>query len=556
MSLREPPVPVESIDKLVDYYLNLPSIQDRADLSAYMKDKFMSGEKRDIDLGLQLRELINSPFFTGLGTTSLTFMALLELDLLPQTPTGEDALKVMGIYFAETLGLGLVKEYVLKNRTIIKPDEPGNLAKKLKYSVLNNPRLAGIASALCLPGLFNVYNNMLMWVDKTLGTSVYPPFNPNNVTTLLLGTIGYLAGYLSVELAKSNELVARGFREYRKRHYEEDKKEDKITNFYNSLFEHPDRAALIAGGGYFLKNMVDMYNGIGLGSQVSPALTAMWAGFSVAVAVFTYFGWSALSWAFHPNSLSLMKNILSRDFNSLFHRYEQAIKDQKELMEIPTTEANEFRNHLRLGDLYLNDDKLEQAVDEYYKAMGLINKKDRSYTNPLDVVSSIARSLTEMVGEISYLKERVVESLSQRKEIDSKVRLRRIANQTRHMELINADKKIREEVASDVLNPEAHLFYAKFLSAVGDRLAEKEYERFISLIMDDPEQVKNFERIGPGPSRREILTYVPEEDVFLDRKIVLVRNQEKRMIDDEYNALKIFNKELGERVAKPIYVKS
>ncbi len=399
------------------------------------------------------------------------------------------------------------------------------------------------------------------------------------------GLIGYTLGYYLVELARNNEFVRRGFEEGRRRDFSEDKERSLLKRIYDYPLEHPGIAAAIAGA------MPSAYvAGMALANEVNPftalssPLEAGLVFYSGLFAAAAYLGMSALSWVLHSDSLRLMGNSAMARIDSLTGRLDSAIEHQLKVMEIPTNPANERKNRFRLGDLYLRNGSIEDALNEYYKAVQLVGKKGQAYTNPIDAISGVMSSINPLMAlkggwrsrdematntdEINENSESLGipadeyrkrfckgihwwEYMSEYETLDTSAqsRLERFARQVRARDFNDADRTMRLVVRSEPKNPEYHLLYAKFLDVVGDNeLAGEEYLAAIRLLVGNPGIAGNFERIGV--SRNEVLTY--SADRFLKKTLIFKRSEKRDEITQEYENLRYFHERLGDRIAKPL----
>jgi tetratricopeptide (TPR) repeat protein len=570
----EPRLPPASLEELVEQYMELPPLEKRIDTRAMLWDQFTTED----NLGDRLKKLgatlCRYPAIGGLITTFATTAVLDKAGMLPQGGSEFMTLESY-ILFGSIAAASLVKQYGLKDRSMVRPTtgKEANLLEKMRCGMLNNPHIAGVLSGAALTGLWLQAN---MMIYEMQGRYMSNPWLSEGVWAAPI--LGYIAGYTIMEMAKSNEHVKRGFEQHKRMEEAPKTVGEKLKAIYNWPFEHPNFFATAAGASYFAFRIVSNYETV-VPSKL-PAAVA-WYGFNGLMAwAASYFGMSAVSWLMHSNTMSLMKDSAMRSLNSALGRTEKAIDCQRSIMEIPTTEGNECRNHFRLGDLYMKADRLEEALTEYYKGIELIDAKGRFYSNPLDVLGGLAdnlmvRQVIDMIGSVgdkfseggedalahiekqikegeqmpAGLPEKIYDYLQKNVNKDEIVRLKRFAGEVKHRELVDADRNMRRIICSDIENPELHLLYAKFLDTMGDsELAKQEYTLTTSILLGNPEIAGNFERIGV--SRNEVMTY--NADKFLNKTLIFKRSSRKEDIEMEYAALSIFYSELKEKVAKPL----
>ena len=559
----------------------LPELRQRADISELIGDTVDKKDGLFTLIKKAAKSICDVPLLAGMIPMIAVLYGLgfdRSTGVLPGYSFEEGAAIFAASYAAGIIGMSMIKQYAMKRRAVIDPENKNKkkIGERLKHGLLNNPHLGGLAMSIAYPASIDFISKNI-WFDQQTR-------EPNWFYT---GMFGYIAGYYLVEIARNNEFVKRGFENFRRRKVSEGEKIGLAERIYNYPLEHPQNAGALVGVAfptYIIAYALVNSNGHANFANVPALMYVGLALYSGILATIAYLGTSAVSWFLHSNSLKLMQNSLMQNVNSISGDIDAAINNQRWVMEIPTTPANERKNHFRLGDLYMRNGNLEDALDEYYKALQLVGKKGQIYSNPIDAILGMADSVNvlKLFGEVRNLKYRTstdrdefVENLefmsthfpeeyeqkvppkthrsylSVRKGIDRSgaARLKRFVRQVRNSNFSDADRTLRLVVRSEPRNPEFHLFYAKFLEVMGDKnLAAEEYNTTIRLLVGNPEIAGNFERIDV--SRNEVLTY--KADKFLNKTLIFKRSRNRQEIEKEYASLCYFHERLGERVAKPL----
>jgi tetratricopeptide (TPR) repeat protein len=561
-----------SIDELIEHYLYLPPISERADIVKVVEgyDPKVMGRNESWS---NLRVIARNPLPSAFVLTDLS-MAGLYFGGVP-ADSQIMAYALPGVFFGSAVLLGLANDYLLKKRKAVKPvgPKPGGLQERIRLGLMNHPKLVGLGVGFSMAG----FVEFLEYFTTRLGM---PAYDMTHLFAMMTGIIGYASTYLLAGFAKSNQVVGQGFKEYRRRHYEPDSSGVKMRKMYDGLMEHPGAAAVIGGLGaaaYFVYSVTQNKGLDNIRWEGVPFLGTAGIFVALLASVPIYLGASAVSWAMHSNSLRLMKETAGYGINSLLKKYDAAVNNLRKVMEIPTSQANELSLHTRMGNLMLKNGDAEEALGEYYKAIELAGANDRVYTNPMDLIMSgiyglnplkrlhleglldheydglrWIRRLVKSEGEdkMTTLQSRVAYALSKRTVAsDHDKDLERLAREIKSRRIDGADMNMRMRIMDEILNPETHLLYAKFLDVMGDRdFANEEYRIAISLVVSNPLLAGNFERIGV--SRNEVLTY--KADKFLNRTLIFKRSEKREEIEQEYANLSYFYGKLKDKVAKPL----
>ncbi|MBS1267220.1 MAG: Protein TolB [Candidatus Woesearchaeota archaeon] len=495
---------------LEEYYLDLPDLKSYPELA----ENIVPYKNRTEFLAYLFKIHPNlQGLITSLATTYTPFIFGTDPDLETMINT------FLWSYYGQSLGFSLLKDYGWDKMQRIEPEGEG-IFQKAKLALINNPKLVGIASHLSWFAFLNDIDPTLKFDPTLLFAFTFP---------------AYAAGTLSAHFARNNELLKRGFKQYREQNEHEP---NLFKGLYNWVFEHPEVVAGVSGVGSFAYLWNNYASTWGIADANLGLLAFRTCLQSLAISTLSYLGTSALSWFLHTDSLFLVKHNLLSKVNSLFNNHSRAIEHMNQIMQVPTTIENEIANHTKLGKLYLKADKTGDALMEFAQAAKMPAKR-RDYTNPFDLVFSSLKKINP-IRAFTWFKNNIIYGMLGLNNFKSFV------HSAKNREYSLADLNLKILLSNNPENVEYHLLYANFCQGIGlNNRADFEFETITSMVLDDQEA---FEIIGE--SRNEVMTYAASE--FLQKSLIFKRGTNAQQLQEEFNATTYFRERLGNRIANPL----
>ncbi len=223
-----------------------------------------------------------------------------------------------------------------------------------------------------------------------------------------------------------------------------------IERIYNSVFEHPEIAAVPAAVLFYLNfnsyKVLDLeprnvIAGVAYSGDIFRSLVAGITAYCSAT-----FSGSLL----HADSLRVFANASLSRFFEIFSDFRRAASYQKKIAELPSIFAG--KNHARLGDLYAKAGLALEAIDEY--AIGL--KPQNRGSIPSDIYGLPVTLIQAFFYEDKQKGSDSVMDL-----------LRQATSDFRAGRLQRADAAFREAIMQDAEAILPHIFYSHFLYGIG-----------------------------------------------------------------------------------------
>ncbi len=315
------------------------------------------------NVGSVAKWMVNHPktsgvlgYFTSLGGTACVSTA-------QNNPSPGNVATHVGVGLGTYWGLKLVNEYILGNRDVVEPEEKKgflgkirNYINKIEYAIFNNPAFSSL-----IPGsaAYLLYNHSFKDFTKT--------WTPEE--SLFLIPLLYPPSHLTLGMRRANEFFTRA--------YDKLKSNKAFLRFSDFILEKPMLSAGAVGLGYFYSTLKSLTLALENEPGTAVGLASLTA-FLPACA--TYAAHTVAAGLFHSSSLKLAVKNSSITIDNLIGKYDSAIDNLEELLELPTSPEQKARIHVKIADIYAKQKKIDLSLSHIKPTIDLLGEKKTSLT--------------------------------------------------------------------------------------------------------------------------------------------------------------------------------